>query len=335
MKDESGLSADYSVRWRKRSLEMSEKETLMQNLTVVLFGAFICSLLWGSAFPSIKIGYEWMNIAAGDAASQIVYAGYRFTLAGIFVIIIGSVKQKRLLAPKKSEVPKVVVLSLFQTVGQYVFFYIGLAHATGVKSSIIIGTNAFVAILVASLIFRQERLTIRKVLGCILGFLGVMLVTLNGGGLDMDFHLLGEGFVFLSTVAYAFSSVYFKRYSKTSDAFLLSGYQFLAGGLIMSVAGLLAGGRVTGFTGKSILLLVYMALISAVAYTLWGILLSYNPISRVAVFGFMNPVIGVILSALLLNEGEQALGARSAAALAFVCIGIWIVNGEKKEGETA
>lgn len=151
----------------------------------------------------------------------------------------------------------------------------------------------------------------------------------------MDFHLLGEGFVFLSTVAYAFSSVYFKRYSKTSDAFLLSGYQFLAGGLIMSVAGLLAGGRVTGFTGKSILLLVYMALISAVAYTLWGILLSYNPISRVAVFGFMNPVIGVILSALLLNEGEQALGARSAAALAFVCIGIWIVNGEKKEGETA
>ncbi len=175
----------------------------------------------------------------------------------------------------------------------------------------------------------------RKVLGCILGFVGVMLVTLNGGGLDMDFRLLGEGFVFLSTVAYAFSSVYFKRFSRTSDAFLLSGYQFLAGGLIMSLAGLLAGGRVTGFTGKSLLLLVYMALISAVAYTLWGILLSYNPISRVAVFGFMNPVIGVILSALLLNEGEQALGVRSAAALALVCIGIWIVNGEKKEGETA
>lgn len=175
----------------------------------------------------------------------------------------------------------------------------------------------------------------RKVLGCILGFVGVMLVTLNGGGLDMDFRLLGEGFVFLSTVAYAFSSVYFKRFSRTSDAFLLSGYQFLAGGLITSLAGLLAGGRVTGFTGKSLLLLVYMALISAVAYTLWGILLSYNPISRVAVFGFMNPVIGVILSALLLNEGEQALGVRSAAALALVCIGIWIVNGEKKEGETA
>lgn len=313
---------------------MRAREEFMQKTLVVLLGAFICSLLWGSAFPCIKIGYEWMDIASKDAASQIVYGGYRFTLAGIFVILIGSVKQRQLLVPKSSEVPKVFVLSLFQTVGQYVFFYIGLAHATGVKSSIIIGTNAFVAILVASLIFRQERLTLRKVAGCILGFLGVLLVTLNGSGMDLDFHLLGEGFVFLSTVAYAFSSVYFKRYSKTSDAFLLSGYQFLAGGLIMILAGLLAGGRVTGFTGKSTLLLVYMALISAVAYTLWGILLTYNPISRVAVFGFMNPVIGVILSALLLDEGEQAAGGRSAAALVLVCIGIWIVNRGKKEGET-
>lgn len=313
---------------------MKAREEFMQKTMVVLFGAFICSLLWGSAFPCIKIGYEWMNIEAKDAASQIVYAGYRFTLAGILVIIIGSAKQKRLLVPKKAEVPKVFVLSLFQTVGQYVFFYIGLAHATGVKSSIIIGTNAFVAILVASLIFKQEALTVRKIAGCVLGFLGVLLVTLNGSGLDMDFHLLGEGFVFLSTVAYAFSSVYFKRYSKTSDAFLLSGYQFLAGGLMMSIAGLAAGGRVTGFTGKSMLLLIYMALISAVAYTLWGVLLTYNPISRVAVFGFMNPVIGVILSALLLDEGEQAAGGKSAAALVLVCIGIWIVNRGKKEGET-
>ncbi len=276
-----------------------------------------------------------MKIAEGDAASQIVYAGYRFTLAGILVILIGSAKQKHLLIPKKSEIPKIILLSLFQTVGQYVFFYIGLAHATGVKSSIIIGTNAFVAILVASLIFKQEPLTMRKVLGCILGFLGVMLVNINGGGLDLDFRLMGEGFVFLSTVAYAFSTVYFKKFSKTSAAFMLSGYQFLAGGLIMSLAGLLSGGRVTGFSGKSILLLIYIALISAVAYTLWGILLSYNPISRVAVFGFMNPVIGVVLSALLLKEGEQAPGAKSAAALALVCIGIWIVNKGKKEGETA
>lgn len=57
-------------------------------------------------------------------------------------------------------------------------------------------------------------------------------------------------------------------------------------------------------------LLFYMACISAVAYTLWGILLKYNPISRVAVFGFMNPVFGVILSAMVLGEKEQAQASK-------------------------
>lgn len=49
-------------------------------------------------------------------------------------------------------------------------------------------------------------------------------------------------------------------------------------------------------------LLLYMACISAVAYTLWSLLLKYNPPSRIAVFGFMNPVFGVMLSALLLKR---------------------------------
>ena len=73
-------------------------------------------------------------------------------------------------------------------------------------------------------------------------------------------------------------------------------------------------------------LLGYMGLISAAAYTLWGILLKYNPVARVAVFGFMNPVFSFLLSALLLGEGSQALGWSALSALALVCAGILIVN---------
>ena len=69
-----------------------------------------------------------------------------------------------------------------------------------------------------------------------------------------------------------------------------------------------------------------------VAYSLWGILLKYNPVSKVAVFGFMNPVFGVILSALLLGEGAQAAGVKSLIALLLVSIGIYVVN--KKEGDS-
>ena len=209
--------------------------------------------------------------------------------------------------------------------------YVGLANTTGVKASIIEGVNVFVAVLVASLLFQQEKLTGKKIVGCLIGFAGVVIVNL-GGSMDMGFRLTGEGFIFLSTVAYAFSSVFLKRYSKDENPVLLSGYQFITGGIIMCVIGLLMGGKVHGFAATSTGMLVYLAVVSAVAYSLWGILLKYNPVSKVAVFGFMNPVFGVILSALLLGEGAQAAGVKSLIALLLVSIGIYVVN--KKEGDS-
>ena len=301
-----------------------EKKNRMQSTFVVWLGALICCALWGSAFPCIKIGYQMFEIPQDAVATQILFAGLRFTLAG-------SVLSGNLLKINRQNAPKILKLSLLQTVLQYLFFYIGLANTTGVKASIIEGVNVFIAIFVASLIFRQEKLTMGKLAGCLIGFAGVVLVNLNGNGLDMSFHLNGEGFIFLSTVAYAFSSVYLKRYSKTENPVLLSGWQFVAGGLVMTIMGLLMGGKITKVTAAGIAMLFYLACISAVAYSLWGILLKYNPVSRVAVFGFMNPVFGVILSAFLLGEREQASGIKSIIALILVSIGIYITAKVKEE----
>lgn len=308
-----------------------EKKNRMQSTVVVWLGALICCALWGSAFPCIKIGYQMFEIPQDAVATQILFAGLRFTLAGILVILIGSVLSGNLLKINRQNAPKILKLSLLQTVLQYLFFYIGLANTTGVKASIIEGVNVFIAIFVASLIFRQEKLTMGKLAGCLIGFAGVVLVNLNGNGLDMSFHLNGEGFIFLSTVAYAFSSVYLKRYSKTENPVLLSGWQFISGGLVMTIMGLLMGGKITKVTAAGIAMLFYLACISAVAYSLWGILLKYNPVSRVAVFGFMNPVFGVILSAFLLGEREQASGIKSIIALILVSIGIYITAKVKEE----
>lgn len=304
---------------------MKSKEQFMQKTIVVWLGALLCCALWGSAFPCIKIGYRMFDIASSDVASQILFAGCRFTLAGVLALLIGSVLNRKALIPKRESWGKIVWLCMLQTVAQYLFFYVGLAHTTGVKASIIEGVNVFIAILVASLIFHQEALSGKKIIGSIIGFAGVVLVNLTGNGMDLSFSFLGEGFIFLSTIAYAFSSVYLKRYSKNENPVVLSGWQFVVGGSIMIVCGFAAGGRLAVWTGSGILMLFYMAVISAVAYSLWGILLKYNPISRVAVFGFMNPVFGVILSAFLLGETDS-LGVMCIAALLLVCVGIYIVN---------
>lgn len=305
----------------------------MKKTWVVCVLAIVCCLLWGSAFPSIKVGYQMFQVEATDTAAQILFGGCRFTLAGILVILLGSMMKGRLLKPSKVAVPKILKICMLQTVVQYFFFYVGLAHTTGVKGSIVEASNVFLAILVSSLMFRMEKLDAKKVIGCVIGFAGVVIVNLNGQDISMSFNLLGDGFIFISALAYALSSVLIKKYSQTEDPVMLSGYQFTAGGLIMVIGSLAAGGRLGTFSPAAGLLLLYMAMISAVAYTLWGILLKYNPVSKVAVFGFTNPIFGVILSALILGEGG-AFGMRSLVALVLVCVGIFIVNWVKTEKKT-
>jgi drug/metabolite transporter (DMT)-like permease len=308
---------------------MDNKEKCMQKTIVVWFGAFFCCLLWGSAFPCIKIGYRLFDIPSDGTATQILFAGIRFMFAGIIALILGSIMNKKFLLPKKSSLGNVVKLSMLQTVIQYIFFYVGLANTTGVKASVIEGVSAFVAILVASLLFKQEKLTSRKIIGCTIGFIGVVLVNVSGNSMDLSVSFIGEGFILISTVAYAFSSIYIKRYSESENPVVLSSWQFIVGGVIMVICGLVAGGRIEKWTPSGIAMLLYLATVSAVAYSLWGILLKYNPVSKVAVFGFMNPVFGVILSAILLRE-EGSLSLISIVSLVLVCIGIYIVNAGKK-----
>ncbi len=322
---------------------MTQKKSLITKPLMVCLLAGICCLLWGSAFPCVKIGYQLFHIDSHDTYSQLLFAGCRFTLSGILVLVFaffqnlwmekntsiksGNNKTKTILLPRRSITWKrILILCLFQTVIQYFFFYIGLAHTSGVKASIIVGTNVFVSILTASLIFQMERLTLSKILGCIVGFAGVVLVNLGSGGLNLSMSLIGEGFIFLSTFAYAFSSVLIKKYSQEESPVLLSGWQFFIGGILLMMVGFLLGGRIQLATPSQTAILLYLAFISAGAYTLWGILIKYNPVSQVSVYGFMNPVFGVILSWLLLKDSSQTLGVQSILALIFVCGGIYVVN---------
>lgn len=302
---------------------MSEKPLLTKKI-VVLPLTMLCCLLWGSAFPCIKLGCGYSHISSDDTCTQILYAGLRFTLAGILALVIGSIIEKKPLVAKKSSFPKAAKLSLFQTILQYTFFYIGLTRSTGMKSSVITASNVFLSIIVAALVFRTEKLTLRKIAGCLIGFSGVVLINLSGiGG---GFRFTGEGFVLLSALSYAFSAGLIKRYSYTEDTVLLSGWQFVIGGIFMTVVGSISGGRVTITNTKAALMLVYLAFVSAAAFSIWGVLLKHNPVSMISVFGFMNPVFGVILSYLLLSEKSEAGPYKVAAALILVAAGIIIVN---------
>ena len=132
--------------------EVFMKADTLRKTYIAALLAMLCSALWGSAFPCVKIGYGLFSVDTANPASLILFAGVRFFIAGIMVIIIGSIMHKKPMIPKLREVPKVISLSLFQTILQYLFFYIGLANTSGVKSSVIEGMSVFVCILISSLI---------------------------------------------------------------------------------------------------------------------------------------------------------------------------------------
>jgi drug/metabolite transporter (DMT)-like permease len=306
-------------------MQKNSKPSLTTTAAVFLLAIVSC-MLWGSAFPSIKAGYALFGIASGDTASQILFAGLRFMLAGLLTIAIFSLYGRRFLLPQKTDWGKVAKLGLVQTVMQYLFFYIGLAGASAAKSSIISGIGPFFSILIASFLFRQERFTRVKLLGSLLGFAGIVIINLDLIHLTPSFSLTGEGFIMISTVASSLSACMIRLYAHDADPVALSGYQFLMGGAMLAAAGLFMGGTLQFAGAGSVLILLYLALVSAVAYTLWAVLLKHNPVSRVAVFGFMIPVFGVLFSALFLKENGQATALQTVLSLALVSAGIIIIN---------
>lgn len=205
---------------------IKDKEKFFTKPIVVCLCAVFCCLLWGSAFPCVKLGYKLFEIDTQNSFSLILFAGMRFTLSGIFVIAFGSITQKRFLAPKPRNIWRVSVVALFQTAMQYTFFYIGLANNTGVKSSVLNGLGVFFTIIAACFIFRTEKFNLIKLLGCVLGFGGVILINLGGAdGFSFSFSLTGEGFIIFSGLSSAVAAGFVKVFSKHEDTTALCGYQ--------------------------------------------------------------------------------------------------------------
>ena len=307
---------------------MSKKLDITKMFTspvVIIVGAMLCCALWGSATPFIKMGYRVMfEGSKPDVPSTILFAGIRFALAGFITIVIYSIARRKVLYPKRENLGRVAVIAAFQTIIQYFFFYIGLANTSGAKGTIISGSSSFFAIFISTLMFKQEKLTLKKVIACIVGFAGIIAVNLNG--LDFKMNFMGDCFVLFSSISLAFSSVLVKIFSKNEDPVVISGYQFMMGGAVMVAVGLIAGGKIDYVNVKGIAILIYLAFLSAIAYALWGILLKFNPVSKVTIFSFMTPVFGVLLTKLMLPDESTVKLINLIISLVLVCIGVFMLN---------
>ena len=289
----------------------------------MLLLCFVCTFLWGAGYSVLKISYTHWNIASDDVVSKLLFAGVRFLISGAILLLLASVRKKRFVHPDQSCVKRIALFGLLQTTLQYGLLYIGLANTSAAKGSILNQCSVFLVVILAPLFYKNEKITSRKLLGCIIGFAGIITMNLHGLTFSLDF---GDAIVIASSCCAALGYLVTKSFPPASDAIMNTAYQQLLGGTILLAIGAIGGGRLTVVTLPGLSTLAFLVVISAAAYGIWFYLLQHNEVSRISVYKFLTPFFGVIISGILL--GEEIFTTGNIAALILVCIGVIVVNGE-------
>ena len=304
-------------------LKFNAEKIFTTKKNIVLL-AILCTFLWGSAYPVIKLGYDIFDIQSNDSFLKLIFAGYRFLAAGIILMIIQKLMGKSIMPKSISDFKSFAFLGIVYTLMQYVFLYIGMANTTGVKSSILGSLSSFINIVLVHFIYKDDKLSTKKIIGCAIGFLSIIVLNFQGGGLGGSFKLMGDGFLIFSALMGSIGSIYNKNLVKTNDVFVTTAWQLIFGSLMLIAIGKSAGGTLYIASAESGILLLYMALLSSVALVVWSTLYKYNKVGNITMYNFLTPIFGAILSAFLL--GETILEVKNLVALVLACTGIWIVN---------
>lgn len=295
--------------------------------------SLLACVLWGSAFPALKIGYELLGLAPGDYAGRLLFAGYRFFLAGVILFLALPVFFKESVRVSKQDLLRLIPFGVLNTGLLYTFFYNGLANTTAVKGSILNSTGVFFSVLFAHFAYSDDRLSWRKIIGVILGLTGIVIANFDPSGLSLDFTFIGEGFVLTAAIIAAVGNIFGKNFTGRFHPFLITAYQMISGAVFLLIFGILLGGTpVLQFTGPSWWLLIYLAFLSATAFGLWYTVLMYNRVGEVSLYRFLIPVSGSLLAVLLLPE--ETLSVNLLGALLLVSVGIVIVNYRRKVEQT-
>ncbi|WP_147534704.1 DMT family transporter [Bacillus marasmi] len=301
---------------------------IFQNKWAVIVLAIICCLLWGSAFPVLKISYGELQMTSGDVSAQIVFAGMRFLLAGLILIVFLFITNRKVLLVKRSSIMILLLFGVIQTAVQYFFFYNGLSKVSGMQGAILTSSGTFLAVILAHFFYKNDRLNGKKWIGILAGIAGIVVANW-GQDFQFSFHWTGEGYMILAALTSAITTIMGKELATDIHPVALTGWQLTIGSLVLLLIGLpqLQANSIT-FTPFGWGLLVYAALISSVAFALWFSILKYNKAGEMSIYNFLTPVFGTMLSALFI-PGES-MNVFIVLAIALVAIGIMAINYQGK-----
>lgn len=303
-----------------------QKASIFQRPVWVVVFALTAAVAWGWAYPLIKLGFGEFAITQSMTGSKMLFAGIRFAISGLIILTIAGVARRNFKVCSASGWWYILLFSLMNTSLHYAFFYIGLSHSEGARAAILNSLSVFSLVLLACVFFKSDRLTANKIIGCLVGFAGVLALNV-GGGDSGSFTLMGDGMIILNTLCSAIASLMTRGLGRRVDVFVGTGYSLAIGGVVLLFAGVFAGGTIPTVTFAGVVILGLLICISTLGFALYNKLLSCNPVGKVAIFNSLIPAVGALTSCLCLSEPFYW---KYVVAALLATVGIYIINKGKK-----
>lgn len=304
---------------------VTDKRGIFQRPLWVATFALTAAVVWGWAYPLIKLGMAEFGITVDMTGSKMLFAGIRFAISGIIILALMRSQGKSFAVKQSSNWWFIVTFAMLNTTLHYAFFYFGLSHSEGSRAAILNSLSVFSVVILACLFFKSDKFTTAKVVGCVLGFTGIL--TLNAGGDDSGtFTWLGDGMIIINALCGAIATLMTRGLSKRVDVTVGTGYSLALGGALLIVPGIIAGGTLPVITIWGIVILVLLVGISTIGFALYNKLISCNPVGKIAIYNSLIPVVGAVTSCLCL--GEQFYW-KYVIAGALAATGIYIINRGK------
>jgi drug/metabolite transporter (DMT)-like permease len=272
-----------------------------------LLPVLICSLLWGSAFPAIKSVYQhWdANGLARSLPVIFLFAGVRFTLAGGGLLVVSKNLKAEIQA---TSWPLIAGLALTQTFIQYVFFYQSVSVSSATLTALLVATGSFWWMLLAPLLQKTPWPSRLQWFGLVLGGIGVSLAIYKPGAGAGD-PILGAVYMITATGSGALALIIFSHLKPTMSAINATGLSLFIGGLGLAGIGATALHALPEMFDLTVIIAtLWLAFVSATAFSIWNHLSTLFPVTLLATYRFLIPVCGVLEAVLLLKAESPGWG---------------------------
>ncbi|MGH3306643.1 MAG: DMT family transporter [Nocardioides sp.] len=268
-------------------------------------------LAWGTTFAAVKIGLE--------SAPPVLFAGLRCLLGGAVMAVVAWRRTGMpVLAGQGREYTLLTALNVLLFFGLQTVA-IGLLPS-GVAAVLVYLQPVLVGLLAWWLL--GEPMTTSKILGLVLGFAGIVVV--SGGAFAGHVSAVGVGLAVVSALAWALGTIVFKATDGRVDPWWAVALPFLVGGALLTVVGLVVEGPDITWSPRFVVALAFVGLVgTALAWSLWFGRVAAGEAGRAASYIFFVPLVGVVVGAVLLDE---TLTASLLLGSALVVLGVYLVN---------